>query len=92
MEFMGIGPLELLMLLVIAFIVFGPGRLPEVARGLGKGIRGMRKAWFDLTREVSKEVRSIEAEAQPAQSREVSKEVQSSQADEQPAQSRDQEG
>ena len=34
-----IGPLEIVVVLVIALIVFGPKRLPELGRSLGKGIR-----------------------------------------------------
>jgi sec-independent protein translocase protein TatA len=34
-----IGPMELLVVLIIALIVFGPKRLPELGRSLGKGIR-----------------------------------------------------
>ena len=34
-----IGPMELVVVLVIALIVLGPKRLPEVGRSLGKGIR-----------------------------------------------------
>ncbi|WP_346355722.1 twin-arginine translocase TatA/TatE family subunit [Azotosporobacter soli] len=35
---------ELAMILVIALVVFGPGKLPEVGKALGKGIREMRQA------------------------------------------------
>ncbi len=37
-----IGPLEIAAVLVIALIVFGPKRLPELGRSLGKGIREFR--------------------------------------------------
>ncbi|HET8593550.1 MAG TPA: twin-arginine translocase TatA/TatE family subunit [Solirubrobacterales bacterium] len=37
-----IGPLELIVVLIIALIVFGPKRLPELGRSLGKGIREFR--------------------------------------------------
>lgn len=39
----GIGVPELLIILVIGLIVFGPGKLPEIGRGLGKTIREFRK-------------------------------------------------
>ena len=44
-----IGPLELIIILVIALIVIGPGRLPDVGAALGKSIREFRKASSDIT-------------------------------------------
>ncbi len=44
-----IGPVELIIILVIALIVIGPGRLPDVGAALGKSIREFRKASSDLT-------------------------------------------
>jgi sec-independent protein translocase protein TatA len=37
-----VGPFELAIVLIIALIVFGPKRLPELGRSLGKGIREFR--------------------------------------------------
>ena len=37
-----IGPLEIVIVLIIALVVFGPKRLPELGRSLGKGIREFR--------------------------------------------------
>jgi sec-independent protein translocase protein TatA len=37
-----IGPLEIALVLIIALVVFGPKRLPELGRSLGKGIREFR--------------------------------------------------
>ena len=39
------GPLELMVILVIALIVLGPKKLPEAARSVGKGMREMREAF-----------------------------------------------
>lgn len=39
-----VGTLEIVLVLVIALIVLGPKRLPEVARSVGKGVREMRDA------------------------------------------------
>jgi sec-independent protein translocase protein TatA len=38
----GIGPLELVVVLIIALVVFGPKRLPELGKSLGDGIREFR--------------------------------------------------
>jgi sec-independent protein translocase protein TatA len=35
----GVGPLEVLILLLVALLVFGPKRLPEMGRSLGRGMR-----------------------------------------------------
>jgi sec-independent protein translocase protein TatA len=43
------GPLELVIILVIALLVLGPGKLPDVGAALGKGIREFRKAASDVT-------------------------------------------
>ncbi len=40
----GLGVPELIIILVIILIIFGVGRLPEVGRALGKGIREFREA------------------------------------------------
>jgi sec-independent protein translocase protein TatA len=38
------GPLEMLVILVIALIVLGPQRLPEAARSVGKGMRELKES------------------------------------------------
>jgi sec-independent protein translocase protein TatA len=43
-----IGPGELILVLVIALVVIGPGKLPEVGSALGKSIREFRKASTDV--------------------------------------------
>ena len=42
------GPLELIIILVIALLVLGPGKLPDVGSALGKSIREFRKAASDV--------------------------------------------
>lgn len=41
----GLGIPELVVILVIALLVFGPGRLPEIGGALGRGIRDFRKGF-----------------------------------------------
>ena len=46
--FEGITPLHLLVVLVIALIILGPGKLPEVGAALGKSIREFRRVATDI--------------------------------------------
>ena len=43
-----IGPLELILVLAIALLVIGPGKLPEVAKSIGEGIREFRKVTTEV--------------------------------------------
>ena len=56
------GPLEIILVLIVGLIAFGPGRLPQLARNLAKGISAFRKATMELTTEVSKEFQDLEKE------------------------------
>lgn len=40
----GIGVPELLIIMVVALVLFGPGKLPEIGGALGKGIRDFKRA------------------------------------------------
>lgn len=44
----GIGPMELVLILVVALLVFGPKRMPELARTLGRGMGEFRRASAEL--------------------------------------------
>jgi TatA/E family protein of Tat protein translocase len=59
----GIGLPELLVILVVALLVLGPKRLPEVARTLGKGLAEFRRATAGLTEELRDAQAMIEEEA-----------------------------
>jgi Tat protein translocase TatB subunit len=59
----GIGVPELLVILVVALIVLGPKRLPDVAKTLGKGLAEFRRATSDLTDELRNAQTMIEREA-----------------------------
>lgn len=54
----GIGLPELIVILVIALLVFGPKRLPELGQTVGKWISEMRRVTRDLTDEVQEGVKS----------------------------------
>jgi len=63
----GIGVPELLVILVVALIVLGPKRLPDVAKALGKGLAEFRKATADLTDELRNAQTMIEREARESE-------------------------
>jgi sec-independent protein translocase protein TatA len=48
-----VGPTELMVILVLALIVFGPKKLPEMGKSIGKGLREFQKAKSDIRREIS---------------------------------------
>lgn len=55
-----LGMSELVLILVIALVVFGPGKLPEVGKAIGKGIQEFRQATTNLA---SEEI--VKAESKP---------------------------
>jgi len=50
-----LGIQELIVIFVVALLVFGPKRLPELARNMGKGVAHLKKALFDMKQEINKE-------------------------------------
>lgn len=58
---MSVGPLEILVILVLALLVFGPNKLPELARTVGRGMRELRQ----LQRMVQRELDDVMAEPTP---------------------------
>jgi sec-independent protein translocase protein TatA len=61
-----VGPFELAIVLIIALVVFGPKRLPELGRSLGKGIREFRGSVSGASHEAEKRD-AIEPPAQPTE-------------------------
>ncbi|WP_115807732.1 Sec-independent protein translocase subunit TatA/TatB [Winogradskyella pacifica] len=49
-----IGAAEIMVILLIVVLVFGADKLPEIARGLGKGMRQLKDATNDIKHEVTK--------------------------------------
>ena len=54
------GPWELILLLVIVLIIFGPGKLPDIGNAVGKGIREFRRASTEIEESVRGESRSTD--------------------------------
>jgi sec-independent protein translocase protein TatA len=67
MGFLGIGTWEILLILILALIILGPGRLTEFAKTLGKAVRAIRKASTDLTTAVTRELEVKENKTPPSQ-------------------------
>jgi len=62
--FGSLGLPEILVILVLALLIFGPKRLPEVGRTIGKGLAEFRRATTDLKRSVNAEL-SLEDDERP---------------------------
>ena len=60
----GIGMPELIIIMVIALIVIGPQKLPELAKSLGKGLAEFKKATDDFKQSVDAETRNAEEREQ----------------------------
>jgi sec-independent protein translocase protein TatA len=58
----GLGAGEILIILVIAFLLFGPKQLPEVGRQVGKAVKGFKDTAEDLRKSVEPELNMIQQE------------------------------
>jgi sec-independent protein translocase protein TatA len=56
MDFFDIGLSEILLVIILALIIWGPGRMIEIAKTLGKYMRTLKKATSDITTTVTKEI------------------------------------
>ena len=56
MDFLGIGWSEILLIIIVALLLWGPGKVIEIGRSLGKTVRAFKKAADELTTQVSKEL------------------------------------
>lgn len=69
-----IGFQELVFIIFIAVLIFGPDKIPEIARGLGEGIRAMREATDEIKREVMASAEKVDV---TKELRDTSREIQS---------------
>ncbi len=64
----GMGPWEIVMILVVVLLVFGAKRIPEIAQSLGKGITEFKRGVKDVQTEIENNVNTDPPpEPQPAQ-------------------------
>ncbi len=69
MNIAGVGPAELLLILIVALMVFGPQKLPEIARDIGKSIGKWRQALEEIESVAEapmKEVKEMKEALDPA--------------------------
>ncbi|HEY9750435.1 MAG TPA: TatA/E family twin arginine-targeting protein translocase [Allocoleopsis sp.] len=60
MNIFGIGLPEMALIMVLALLVFGPKKLPEIGRSLGKAIRGFQDASKEFENEFKREAERLE--------------------------------
>jgi sec-independent protein translocase protein TatA len=59
MELLAVGGSEILLVMVAVLILFGSKKIPEVARGIGQGMREFKKATDDIKREINESAREV---------------------------------
>lgn len=60
MNIFGVGLPEMAIIFVVALLIFGPKKLPEIGRSLGKAIKGVQQASQEFQDELKKEAEAIE--------------------------------
>ncbi|WP_051291331.1 Sec-independent protein translocase subunit TatA/TatB [Pedobacter glucosidilyticus] len=60
--FLNLGTPEIILIVFVALLLFGGKKLPELARGLGKGIREFKDASDDVKREIHRNINTLTAE------------------------------
>jgi sec-independent protein translocase protein TatA len=63
-----IGPPELIVILLLALLVFGPKRLPEIGRTIGRSLTEFRRASSDLRRELEVDLKDEPSKGPPTRS------------------------
>lgn len=53
---------EIFIIVAVIFIIFGPQKIPEIARKVGKGMREVRKASTEIKREINREVNNYKTD------------------------------
>ena len=66
MNIFGIGLPEMVVIMVIAVLIFGPKKLPEIGRSMGKAIRGFQDASREFESEFKREAEQLESATKTA--------------------------
>jgi sec-independent protein translocase protein TatA len=74
MNIFGIGLPEMMLILAIALLIFGPKKLPEIGRSMGKAIRGFQEASNEFQNELKREAQQLEESVKMKAELEESKE------------------
>ena len=64
MDFFGMGAGEILLIMVVALVLWGPGRLIEISRAVGRAMYNLRKSTSDFTAQITREFDIEEKEKQ----------------------------
>jgi sec-independent protein translocase protein TatA len=64
MDFQGIGGGEIILILIVALLIWGPNRIVEIGKTLGKTVRAFKKATSDITVKMEKELEDQKLEDQ----------------------------
>jgi Tat protein translocase TatB subunit len=60
-----IGMQELIVIFIVALLIFGPKRLPELGKTIGKGVAEIKKAMHGVKEQIDSEIRDIEHSSAP---------------------------
>ena len=58
--FGGLGGWEICLVLLVVILLFGAKKIPELAKGLGKGIREFKDATQDVKKEIDEEIKDLD--------------------------------
>jgi len=66
LEFLNMGGGEIMLILAVVMLLFGGKKLPELARGLGQGIRDFKDASEGVKREIHRNINAVTLEEDPS--------------------------